>query len=219
MKSSPMYLQTLSNALWNLLRIEMQCTNLCLISSSFCVTLLENQNICLVSSPPPLADPFQRRTKHLLLILQVPWCPVICKPEAKTLQLQGDLCQSFHRLVFCYLEARFIFILFSLRTILLDRENGGKIDTEICFFYVTGFKLQTCLDPVFFLWTYLTCLWYFLELFIQFYITVSSNFLLLWFSISLPFHVSLFIIMGLFLLKIINSNPLNMQILFCHPQV
>lgn len=150
MKSS-MYLQTLSNAVWNLLRIETQCTNLCLISSAFCITLLENQNICLVSSPLPLAGLFQGRTKHLLLILQVPWCPVICKPEAKTLQLQGDLCQSFHRLVFCYLEARFIFTLFSLRIILLDRENGGKIDTEIfCFIYVTGFKLKTCLDPSFF---------------------------------------------------------------------
>lgn len=151
MKSSPVYLPTLSNALWNLLRIETQCTNLCLISSVFCITLFENQNICLVSSPPPLAGLFQDRTKHLLLILQVPWCPVIHKPEAKTLQLLDDLCQSVHRLVFCYLEATFIFTLFSLRIILLDRENGGKIDTEnFCFFFVTGFKLQACLELSFF---------------------------------------------------------------------
>lgn len=71
------------------------------------------------------------------------------KPEVKTLQnCQVLRINPFTKHGLCYLEATFIFTLFSLRIILLDTEDRGKIDTEtFCFFYATGFKLQTYLYP------------------------------------------------------------------------
>lgn len=78
-----------------------------------------------------------------------PGYPATYKPEVKTLQsCQVLRINPFTRHGLCYLEATFIFTLFSLRIILRDREDRGKIDTEtFCFFYVTGFKLQTYLYP------------------------------------------------------------------------
>lgn len=75
--------------------------------------------------------------------------PATYKPEVESLQSCEVLCiNPFSRHGLCYLEATFIFTLFSLRIILLDTEDRGKIDTEtLCFFYVTGFKLQTYLYP------------------------------------------------------------------------
>ena len=66
------------------------------------------------------------------------WQWAIYKPEVKTLQSCQVLCiNSFTGLGSCYLEATFIFTLFSLRIILLDREDRGKKDTEHSAFWMS----------------------------------------------------------------------------------